>query len=383
MITDHDLVLHVGMPRASHILGPAMRRLRPQLRAHGVAFLEGWQLDGLPHASDWNRDRLTRRKPTAEFRREIRALVSAEQQRSGSLWRRRVPIVIAGDQLLGHGDIGRRDAQQLRPYASCAVSQVIAAVGARNVQIVLHTHRQDRLLELAYLSSLRSGQNLTIEQYFPDPFAPVLDYPDLLTRLRTVPYVAEVVVQPVELADAGVHAFVNEMLGVLGLRDALDLYTIGADLLPHPPVYSARGAALARALNPLVQGAEFTLIQEFLTKNHSAPAEYGPTDIFTQDDRAMILDRYAASNALLFRDEMPQLPSHSYRGDVDTFALGNVLRQPRPVTRTITSRLTVAAAVRTNRASVAVMRNRRQLRRRLPFVQRRLEPLRKRLGSLI
>ena len=384
MTTDHDLVLHVGMPRASSIVGPALRRLQPQLRAHGVAYLDGAQLELLPHATGWNRDRLTRRKHRADFRHELAALARAEQQRAGSLWRRRqVPVVVAGDQLLGRGDIGRRDAEQLRPYATDAVSQVVKALSARNVQIMVHTHRQDRLLELAYLRRVCSGQHAAIEEYFPDVFEPVLDYRDLVTRLRSVPHVSDVVVRPVELADAGVHAFVHDVLDIFGLRDTLDLYVIGQDLCVYPPVYSAQGAALARAMNPLVQGAEFTLLQEFLTESYSAPVEYGPPEILDPDARARMLASYAESNRLLFGEYMPDLPTDSYADDVATFALGNVLHQPEPRDRTVASRLTVAASARGNRASTALRRTGRQMVRQLPRSQRlRLERLRRRLGQL-
>lgn len=261
---DHDLVLHVGMPRATSIIGPALRRLQPQLRAHGVAYVTGTQLARLPRASGWNSDRLTRHKDRAAFARQVVALARAEQQRAGRLWHRRpVPVVIAGDQLLGRRDIGRRDAEQLRPYASEAISQVVEALSARNVQIVIHTHRQDRLLELAYLSQLRAGQHTTIEESFGDLTRAVLDYADLVARLRTVPNVCDLVVRPVELADAGVHAFVEDMLSHLGLSDTLDLCVLGADLDPYPNVYSPRGAALARAMNPLVHGAEYTVLHQF------------------------------------------------------------------------------------------------------------------------
>jgi hypothetical protein len=378
---DHDLVLHVGMPRASSIVGPALQRLRPQLRAHGIALLSGAQLERLPHASGWHRDPATDRKQTAAFARELAALARTERLHAGSLWRRRtVPVVIADAQLLGRGEIGPRDAEQLRPDAVAAVRQAITALSARNVLILLHTHRQDRMLELAYLRRLRSGQHVGIEQYFPRLFEPVMDYRDLVTRLRSIRDVSDVVVRPVELADAGMHAFINDVLGVIGLRNVLDLYVIGADLPLHPPVYSARGAAVARAMNPLVRGAESTLVHEYLAQRHAAPAEYGPPDILDLEARTHMLESYAETNRLLFVESMPDLPPDSYADDVTTFGLGNVLHQPAAHDRTVPSRLTVAAAVRANRASTALLTTTRPLRRRLSRAQlRRLERFRHRL----
>ncbi len=371
------------MPRASAIVVPALQRLRPQLRAHGVAYVNAAQLEALPHAAGWKRDGSTDREHKADFAREVSALVGRERMRAGSLWRRRrVPIVVAGDQLLGRGDVGRRDADRLRPYASSAVSQVIKAVSARDVQIIVHTHRQDRLVELAYLRRLRSGQHQTIEQYFPLLFEPVLEYQDLVRRLRSVSQVSDVVVRPVELADAGAHAFVADVLGVFGLRDALDLYDLGADLSVYPPVYSAQGAALARAMNPIVQGEEFDLLREFLSESYTAPAEYGPPDILDHGSRVRMLSHYAEVNRRLFSEYMPDLPADSYADDATTFELGNVLHQPARRDPTVASRLEVAASVRTNWVSRALLRSSRRLQRQFPSQRRRLKRLSRRLGPL-
>lgn len=370
-MTEHDLVLHVGMPKASAILGPALQQLQPQLRTHGVAYLNGEQLEELPHAPGWNRDKLTLPKQAEDFGHELAALARAEQQRAGSIWRRRqVPVVIASDQLLGRGDLGRRDAERLRPYATRAVRHVIDALAARNVQIVLHTQRQDRLLELAYLRRLGAGHDESIESYFPHAHEPVLDYGELVTRLRSMPRVSDVVVRPVELVDAGVRAFVNDTLGLLGLRDALDLHVVGADLFVHPRVYSDQGAALARALNPLVRGAEFTLVQEFLSDRFSAQAEYGPPEIIEPDARARMLKNYAEPNRRLFTTLMPDLPSDSYDNDVATFALGNVLHQPARRDSKVGDKVTAAVSLGSSQASRALRKSAGHVARRLPESQR-------------
>jgi hypothetical protein len=381
VITDHDLVLHVGMPRASSIVGPALDRLRPQLRAHGIAYVDTAELEGRRRAAEWKRRRVTHRRRTADFGRALAVLARAEQQRAGSLWRRRrVPMVVAGDGLLGPGDIGWHDGEQLRPDAMSVMTQVIETLSARTVQIVVHTHRQDRLLELAYLRRLHAGEHATLEEYFPNLFEPVLDYGDLVARLRTAPRVSDVVVRPVELADAGLHAFVHDLLGVIGLRDAVDLYALGVGLLVHPSVYSARGAALARTLNPMVQGDEFTVLRRFLVERHSAPAEYGPPDILDQGARARVLTAYAEANRSLFSENMPDLPSDSYADETATFGLGNELRQPQPHDRTVSSSLRLAASATTNEASTALLSAGRRLGRQLPPAQReRLEHLRRRL----
>ena len=357
MRTDHDLVLHVGVPKASSVIGPALQLLQPQLRAHGVAYVDGEQISSLPHVAGWHRDRIARPKQAEDFAQELAALVHDEQTRAGNRWRRRpVPAVVVSDQLLGWGDIGRRDSQRLRPYARRAVRHVIEAVAARDVLIVLHTQRQDRLLELAYLRWLSEGHDAAIESYFPAMNEPVLNYGELVTRLRSVPHVSDVVVRPVELLDAGVHAFVNDALGLVGLRDELDLHVVRADLFVRPQVYSAQGAALARALNPLVRGADFSAVQEFVSENYSAPAEYGPPEIIEPDARARMLDSYSETNRALFATHMPDLPSNSYDGDTPTFALGNVLRQPTPRDTGISDKVAVTVSAGRDRATQAVRR---------------------------
>jgi hypothetical protein len=382
--SEHDLVLHVGMPRASAIVAPALRRLGPQLQAHGVAYVEAAQLADLPHGSGWNRDRLSRPRQASDFERELVDLVRAEQRLAGSLWRRRqVPVVIAGDDLLGRGEIGRRDAEQLRPYAADAVAHVVRALSAENVKIVLHTQRQDRLLELAHLRRLRAGELAPIEE-LPGLSEPLLDYRDLVVRLRAVPNVAEVVVRPVELADAGLRAFVHDVLGLIGVSDPVDLYALGVDLFVHPEALSPRGADLARALYPLVRGVEFDRVRDFLTARHSAPTEYGPPDILDGEARRSLLGRYAETNRQLFAEHMPDLPADSYADDVDTFALGNVLHPPSAEAPTVADRLTTAGSARTNRASTALLRTGRRVRDQLPAAQaRRLGRLRTRLGRLV
>jgi hypothetical protein len=369
--TDHDLVLHVGMPKATSILRPALQQLQPQLRAHGIAYLDGEQLTRLPHAPGWNRDGFTRPKQAAAFGNELADLARTEQQRAGGQsLRRQVPVVVASDDLLGRGELGRRDSAQLRPYATRAVRQVIKALGARKVQVVLHTQRQDRLLELAYLRWLSAGHEESIESYFPALGEPVIDYGDLVHRLRALPRVSDVVVRPVELADAGVHAFVNDTLALLGLGDALDLHVVSADLFAHPPVLSGQGAALARAMHPLVSGAEFSLVQEFLSDRYSAPAEYGLPEILEPEVRARMLATYAEPNRALFKSYMHDLAANSYEDDVATFALGNVLRPPARRDDGVGGRATTAVLLRSSQASGAVRRSARRVAQRLPPAQR-------------
>lgn len=359
----HDLVLHVGLPRSESVLAPALLTLRPQLRAHGVAFVSGAELQQLPHARGWDgSDWPAGSSDRVAFSGELAARVAAERhaaaERSGDAQAR---VVISGNRLLGAGDLGLRDARRLRPRAAEAMSQVIEALSARAVQVVLYTHRQDRLMELAQLGRLVAGQDAAITDYFASPFDPVLDYRELIGRLRDVPHVTDIVVRPVELADAGTQAFVNDFLdiiGVIGLAGGLDLDTIGPEVAPF---YSPRGMQLAMAMNPLMETVDqLAALREFLTANYPA-GEFGTLDLWDRTTRERIMDAYDRPNRQLFRQYMADLPEDSYSDDTATFELGNVLRQPMRRPRSAVpirtpgapSRRTVTTLARTARRRAA------------------------------
>ncbi len=353
-MTHHDLVLHVGMPRSSAIVGPALRRLRPQLRARGVAYIGGAEIGRLPGAEGWLRGPAATRESDA-FVRQLAAYAEREKHAAGGLWRRdTIPVVVAGDELLGLRDLGHHDLERFRPNAVRSVAQVAQALSAHRIRILLHTHRQDRLIELAYARWLRSGRHGTIEDFFPAVYRPVVDYGDLIARLRTVPQVVDVVARPVEIADAGAQAFVNDTLDAIGLRDSLDLSAMGAEMPVHPPMYSSRGVALANAMNPLVDDLDqLALVRTFLTRSHSAQLEYGTPEILDPASRSRILAAYDDANRRLFAEHMPKFRCDGYADDVATFDLANTLGQPPPYAPAVRARIALAAAVRRNRATGA------------------------------
>jgi hypothetical protein len=268
-----------------------------------------------------------------------------------------VQTVVSSARLLGVRQVGPPDGEQFCRYATRATTQVIEALSARRVQVVLHTQRQDRLMELAFLKRVRDGGQTTFENEFPYRFEVFLDYVGLIDRLRAVPHVSDVVVRPLELVDAGQHAFVNDFLGLFGLEDALDLYAIGIDPRPWPPVYSARGARLALAMTPLLDTpAERRRVHSYLWKTYQASERYS-IDLIDRDVRQRILDCYAVPNRELFRKYLPDLPPESYADDPSTFALGNVLRQPVPPEPTaLSAHLRTAASTTATDALVGLER---------------------------
>ncbi len=366
-----DLVLHIGMPRSGTMLRRALGRLRPQLRAHGLAYVGGAEIERLPHAASWTGGGPTSRGDEATFARELCARVAAERRHARGITGLRSPqVIVSSDRLLGSGDVGPGDADQFRPAAADAVAQVIEALSARSVRLVLHTQRQDRLMELAYLQRISAGERAGFEEDFPYRFEPVLDYVALIARLRAVPHVSDIVVRPVELADGGSHAFVNEFLDVFGLENALDLYVMGCDVASYGDAYSARGAQLALAMHPLLDsGGEVRQVSKYLAEHYRVGERYD-TNLLDRASRQRILDCYAASNHVLFSRHMPYLPPNSYADDTATFALGNVLAQPAAPPLAVTLRS--AASARGTAARLTLGRDVRHVAGRLRRRARRL-----------
>ena len=141
-MSEYDLVLHVGMPRSGAVLRKALDRLRPQLRTHRVAFVGGPQIEGLRHVAGWEGGRPSRRQDASAFGRELAAAVAAERRNAAGI-RGRLPVrtLVSSNRLLGTGAIGLRDAEQFRPHAARATAQIIEALSAHRVQVVLYTHR--------------------------------------------------------------------------------------------------------------------------------------------------------------------------------------------------------------------------------------------------
>lgn len=274
------------MPRSTAILHPALSRLAPQLRERGVAVLDD---------------------PTCDTD---------------------VPIVITSDDaFLGEGAIGLADRDQFRPDAADSLARAVHVFPGREVRVVLYTHRQDRLMEFSWLRQLVTSRMATFSDTFPQRFEPVLDYRDLVRRLVEVPGVREVIVRPVEIADAGTHAFVDDFLGLVALQGMLDLDPIRADITPHPMTLTGRGAALAADLHPHLadEPGELALLHDL---GGAFAGMDVPGEVLNDTDRRRIIETYRESNTALFAEYAPGIPANCYDDDIATFELGNLLPQP-------------------------------------------------------
>ncbi len=293
-MSEPDLVLCLGLPSVCPLdLPDALAALRPQLHARGVGYV------GVAGS-----------RPTRDaFTAERRAV-------SGG------PVLLCSDATLGGTNLGSGDFPQLRPGAAEAVADLIAALGAQRVLIVMHCRRQDRLMELAYLREVLAGRWHPFGEQFPERCTPALDFGDLLERVSTVRGVAGTMLRPIELAGAGRAAFVDDFLDVVGAKGALDVGTLGRRIPPR--VCTPRGMNVAVALNRHLESpAEQALVRDFVLARF--PAVAGENSFLDDAARAEILGAYAETNARMFAKHVPGLPVDAYASDAATERLGAVL----------------------------------------------------------
>jgi Sulfotransferase domain len=324
-MSEHDLVLHIGMQQSgATMLQRALSRLRPQLRARGVTYIGHGRISSFDHLAGWHASAGADPDQADAFAGELSEAVAHERRTSAA---GSGTVLISSDHLTGSHNIDGSDGNPFRPQAVPAVHQVIQALGATRVRLVLFTQRQDRLMEFCYLREVQNGRHHSFAQQFPQRFEPILDYPDLIARLAALPEVMDVTVRPFELVEAGPVAFVDAFLDVIDLRGTLDLDAVGTDLAPHH-VYSRRGLKIALAMNPhLDTRKDRRLVREFLLEQFAAPDDR-QSRFIPKRARQRILEAYREQNRTLFRTYMPDLPEDSYESNQATARLGSVLHPP-------------------------------------------------------
>jgi hypothetical protein len=310
-VTEPDLVLHLGLPPACPVdLQRALAHLRPQLRERGVGYLGDADLAAPDGAAE--------------------ALARARREARGGL------VLVCTDSVLGADAPNRADDPVFRPDAPAAVAELVRALGCRRVRLSLHVRRQDRLMEQAYVREVLGGARHPFRERFPYHRRPVLDFGDLVRRLAAVPGVAQTVPRPAEVAAGGRAAFVDDLLGVVGLRGDLDVAAL-EEWVVGPPCCSPRGLRVALALNRHLQNpAELALARGFVETHFPAGAD--ENGFLSAALRADILDAYGEANRRLFATYLPELPADSYADDAATADLGTLLR-PRPDAREPAARL--------------------------------------------
>lgn len=323
-----DLVLHVGFQQTgATMLQRALCRLRPQLRRHGVAFVEHSALTKLDSLAGWQCKKATDPEAIHAFERGVAELVDDEaaevaRERGGDVR----TVVVSSDHLLGRQNINRRDGRPFRRFAVPGVAQVIRAFGASRVRLVLYVRRQDRLMEFCYLREVQKGRTHTFAQQFPHRFEALLNYHELCGRLASVPGVEDVRVRPFELVGSSASEHVEDFLSVLELNGQLDLAPVGTGLTPYR-VYSRRALDIALDVNPFLESErERRLVRDFLIERFPGTDDTS-TRFLPTHERARILDAYSRVNRQLFEYSMPDLPVDAYASDEATAQLG-ALRRP-------------------------------------------------------
>jgi hypothetical protein len=268
-MTDHDLTLHLSLPAAGGV--PLWRALSgPAMDAAGV--------------------------------------LAPGRDRSGG-----APVRLAGTWL-GETELGSSDAGRFRPDAEAAVAERLTGLSASGARVVLDVRRQDRLMEHAHLSLVRSGAVCSFREQFGQPRTPELDWGELAERIAAVPGVAEVTIRPVELFAEWPGQLAAHLLRVAGIPG----------VTPGPARaaanYTDRGILVARAMNAHVaSAAERELVTEFVASLFPGP-ETG--NLFLDDVlRTGVLAGYAEVNRKMFRSWLPELPEDAYLDDDRTAAL--------------------------------------------------------------
>jgi hypothetical protein len=315
-----DLVLHVGMQQCgATMLQRALASLRPQLRSAGFGFVSHGTLAAVTNIDGW----MARSEPQSDratgFVEEVAALVDEELSKVQVVHPDDGTVLISSDHLLGSDNLGPTDLIELRPRAVAAIEQMISAVDTKRVTVVLHTQRQDRLMEFCYLREVMAGAYHHVDAQFPGLMSAELDYVDLIHRIENIARVDRVVVRPYELIGAGSKVFVADFLRAVGAPSTIAVDE-SAGLTPRV-AYTPQGLQLARAMNPHLDDAtERKRVRNFLRANYATEDET-LCEVFTYSERTELLARHSERNEELFRTWLPEFPSQSYARTDTTAAI--------------------------------------------------------------
>lgn len=321
------LVLHAGIHKTgTTTLQVALKQLLPQLRERGVALVTIEMMKKLTHERSWAARRTRNRLEAPLFQHELRNLVAAEmaevEAASGAPTQQ---VLISNERLVGARMPSEGDAPLFRPVAEASIGEVIKALSPQEVHLALYTRRQDRLIESCYLWEIQKGLSHGVRDQFPYLDEPVLRYYDLARRIHAIPAVDSMRVRPFELIGAGSLLYLDDFLVNLGLNGQLDM----TEFEDHPSAnrsYSSKALAIALKINAdLETKHERDATRRFL-KRVFPVGDYPGAQILTDEERARVIDLYAADNEQMFMTFMPDLPMDSYSTPAATKKLGSVLR---------------------------------------------------------
>jgi hypothetical protein len=162
---------------------------------------------------------------------------SVDARRDGG----RAAVVVRSPLLLGSDPLGAADLTTLRPFAECAIEQVVRALAPRRTDVLVGVQRPDRMIEAVVSEELGQVPYERIVERFPHRFRTPFDHAALVDRLRAVGAVRSVFVaavdppvspaiamsrrvrQQIRDAYADVHRRLRDMRVLVDERRALDL----------------------------------------------------------------------------------------------------------------------------------------------------------------
>lgn len=307
------LVLHVGIHKtATSTLQTALRSLRPQLRAHGVAFINHKQVKKLPHVRAWAARLTADPLKAPRFMAELRSLVEEEvghvQRVTGRPAR---CVLVSSEQMVGARMPCEVDFPVFRPLAEVGIAQILDALGASDAHVALYTRRQDTLMESAYMWEIQKGLGHTIHEQFPFMFEPVMDYSQLADRIAGISGIGSLRVRPFESISAGSLAYLDDFLSNVDLAGSLDYSVFEASPSANRS-YSQKALDIALIINPYLDTAKQRAGAKRMLKGLFPVGEYPHAVILEDLDREKVLAAYRDANERLFSKWMPDLPAGTY-----------------------------------------------------------------------
>ena len=177
-----QITLHIGLQKtATTLIQRSLKRLRPQLAAQGVVYVDRLEMLKLPAALGWRAYRAQeepvpdgsphmpafqehRAHLADDFTAQLRALA---QERSDQVARefgstpRHLLLsneAVVGTQAPDFGPI-------YRPRAVPALCHVLEALEPSATNLVLYVRRQDRLIESQYMQRIHAGEVHTFSEF--------------------------------------------------------------------------------------------------------------------------------------------------------------------------------------------------------------------------
>lgn len=319
--------MHVGLHKTgTSTLQKGMRKLAPQLRANRIGILTLPQIKALPAQKAWTAWTKPRRAKAPFFRRQLRKLISDENERviaaSGSSM---AQLFFSEERALGVRMPSQIDSDLFRPRAERALTELLDIVDAEESHVVMYVRRQDTFMESAYLWEIQKGLDHSIHEQFPFANRAIIDLAQLSRRIERLDRVDSLLVRPFETIASGSIAFLDHFTEVVGMAGKLDYAVLDSGYSVNRS-YSQKGLDIALKINSELDTPKQREAVKRLIKRQFGIDQYSKAVIWDDDERMAIMRLYRDSNEELFLEYMPELPADSYSSIEATARLANVLK---------------------------------------------------------